>query len=80
MIKFLALLFFAMFAFGAFVGIWGAALLALCMTGFTIYAMRVFKRQDEQWASDPRNAPTPPATLQTLDEAGVECSDPKEPA
>lgn len=73
----LTLVFFGMALYGAVVGMYGPALIALALAGFMIWATRVFARQEQAWLQDPRNAPTPPATQQKLDEAGVECSGPK---
>ena len=70
--------FIGMFWYGVIVGPQGAGLLAFAMAAFVYWADKRFTAQDKAWASDPRNAPKPPCTRQVLDQAGVECSEPKD--
>ena len=66
-----------MFLYGLLVGPIGAGLIALAVAIFVYWADLEFAKQDRDYINNPRNALIPQPTQKVLDEAGVECSDPK---
>jgi len=72
--RFLQVVFFGMFAYGMWAGIYGAALLSLAVGVFMLWAETVFAAQDKAYAADPRNArPLAAPTCVALAEHDCEC-------
>lgn len=61
------LIFAALTAWGIVLGHWGGAAIALAFYLLAVYADRHFRKQDQLWAADPRNAqPLHPPTAEEL--------------
>jgi hypothetical protein len=73
----LTAVFITLAAYGLVTGHLGGAVLALLMLGLIRYASKRFAAQDRAYSADPGPALAPRTTQQILDEAGVECSGPK---
>jgi hypothetical protein len=71
---YLAILFFFMFVYGAFIGQLGAACLALFMSCFVILARGWFAEQDAAAEKDPARAKCPKTTEQCLCDGECECT------
>jgi len=72
-VKFLVVVFLGMFAYGMWVGIYGAAGLALLMAGFVQLARGRFAREDAAWEQSSANAKEPKSVDHALCDYECEC-------
>ena len=72
MTKYFVAVFLGMFLYGLAVKMYGPALLALFMSGFTLYGHTQLRKRDIEFYTHPRSAKNLPSTEELLDRYNCE--------